>query len=137
MMKQVGLNVDYLALDWGTMLTRRNRKDGADQGGWSAFVTSWAGTDWLNPAGHIALRGNGEAGYAGWSTSPRTEELRDAWFRAPDEAAQKAICEDIQKQALIDVPYYPLGQYIQPTAFRTSITGVLDGIPSFWNVRPA
>ena len=137
MLKQAGFNVDYLALDWGTMLTRRNRKDAAEQGGWNAFVTSWAGTDWLNPAGHIALRGNGEAGYAGWSTSPRTEELRDAWFQAPDEAAQKAICTEIQKQCLVDVPFYPLGQYIQPTAYRKSITGVLNGFPTFWNVRPA
>lgn len=137
MLKRVGINVDYMALDWGTMLTRRNRKDSAEQGGWNAFVTSWAGTDWLNPAGHIALRGNGEAGYAGWSTSQRTEELRDAWFKAPDEAAQKAICEEIQKQSLVDVPFYPLGQYIQPTAFRNNITGILDGIPVFWNVRPA
>ena len=137
MLTTAGMNVDYMALDWGTMLTRRNRKDSVEQGGWSAFVTSWAGTDWMNPAGHIALRGNGEAGYAGWSTSPRTEELREAWFRAADQAAQKAICAEIQQQCMIDVPFYPLGQYIQPTAFRNSITGVLGGIPVFWNVRPA
>jgi peptide/nickel transport system substrate-binding protein len=137
MFQQAGLNVDYMALDWGTMLTRRNRKDSAEAGGWSAFVTSWAGMDWLNPAGHIALRGNGEAAYAGWSSSPRLEELRTAWFRAPDEAAQKAICVDMQKQAMIDVPYYPLGQYVQPTAYRKSITGIGGAIPTFWNVRPA
>ncbi|UFN50852.1 ABC transporter substrate-binding protein [Roseomonas sp. OT10] len=137
MLKQAGMNVDYLALDWGTMLTRRNRKDAAEAGGWNAFVTSWAGTDWLNPAVHIALRGTGEAGYAGWSSSPRTEALRDAWFTAPDLAAQQAICRDIQATAFEEVPFYPLGKYIQPTAYRTSITGVLKGIPMFWNVRPA
>jgi peptide/nickel transport system substrate-binding protein len=38
---------------------------------------------------------------------------------------------------MIDVPYYPLGQHFQPTAFRKSITGVLNGFPMFWNVRPA
>lgn len=35
------------------------------------------------------------------------------------------------------MPFYPLGKYIQPTAYRTSITGVLKGIPMFWNVKPA
>ncbi len=137
MFKQVGMNVEIYAVEFNAMLQRRNRKGPVADGGWSAFVTNWAGTDWLNPAGHIALRGNGEAGYAGWASMPRVEALRDAWFRAPDEAAQQATCRDIQLQAMQDVPYYPLGQYLQPTAYRSSITGVLDGFATFWNVRPA
>jgi peptide/nickel transport system substrate-binding protein len=119
------------------MLQRRNRKGPVSEGGWSAFVTNWAGTDWLNPAGHIALRGNGEAGYAGWADMPRVEALRDAWFQAPDLTAQQAICREIQQEAMREVPYYPLGQYMQPTAYRSSITGVLDGFSTFWNVRRA
>lgn len=137
MFKQVGMNVDVYAVEFNAMLQRRNRKGPVSEGGWSAFVTNWAGTDWLNPAGHIALRGNGEAGYAGWASMPRVEQLRGEWFRAPDEAAQKAICRDIQLEAMREVPYYPLGQYLQPTAYRRSITGVLDGFATFWNVRPA
>ena len=31
----------------------------------------------------------------------------------------------------------PLGQFIQPTAYRGSVTGVLNGFATFWNVRPA
>ena len=137
MFRQVGMKVETYAVEFNAMLQRRNRKGPVSEGGWSAFVTNWGGTDWLNPAGHIALRGNGEAGYAGWATMPRIEELRDAWFRAPDEAAQEAICRDIQLDAMQQVPFYPLGQYLQPTAYRTSITGVLPGFATFWNVRPA
>jgi peptide/nickel transport system substrate-binding protein len=137
MFKQAGMNVEVYAVEFNAMLQRRNRKGPVADGGWSAFVTNWAGTDWLNPAGHIALRGNGEAGYAGWYAGPKIEAMRDAWFRAPDEAAQKAICRDIQLEAMQDVPYYPTGQYLQPTAYRSSITGVLDGFATFWNVRPA
>jgi peptide/nickel transport system substrate-binding protein len=137
MLKQAGMNVEVYAVEFNAMLQRRNRKGPVSEGGWSAFVTNWAGADWLNPAGHIALRGNGEAGYAGWATMPRIEELREAWFRAPDEAAQKAICRDIQLEAMREVPYYPLGQYMQPTAHRADITGVLDGFATFWNVRRA
>jgi len=40
-------------------------------------------------------------------------------------------------QAMRDVPYYPLGQYQTPTAWRTEITGVLNGFATFWNLRPA
>ncbi|EFH12782.1 ABC transporter substrate-binding protein [Pseudoroseomonas cervicalis] len=136
MMRRAGMNVDYLATDWGTLLARRNRKDPPEQGGWSAFVSSWAGADWLNPAVHLALRGNGVA-YPGWSQSPRTEALRQQWFEAPDLAAQQAICREIQKVSLEEVPYYPLGNYIQPTAHRTSVTGLLGGFATFWNIRPS
>jgi peptide/nickel transport system substrate-binding protein len=135
MLKKAGMTVEVYAVEFNAMLQRRNRKGPVSEGGWSAFVTNWAGADWLNPAGHIALRGNGDAGYAGWATIPRIEELREAWFQAPDEAAQQAICRDIQLEAMREVPFYPLGQYMQPTAFRSDIRGVVDGFPTFWNVR--
>jgi hypothetical protein len=31
----------------------------------------------------------------------------------------------------------PIGLYKQPTAYRSSITGILDGTAVFWNVRPS
>jgi peptide/nickel transport system substrate-binding protein len=133
--KRVGMNVEVYAVEFNSMLQRRNRKGPVADGGWSAFVTNWSGSDWLSPAGHIALRGNGEAGYAGWATMPRIETLRDEWFRAPDEAAQKTICQDIQREAMGEVPYYPIGQYLQPTAFRSNLSGIQDGFATFWNVR--
>ena len=35
-----------------------------------------------------------------------------------------------------DVPFYPLGQFAQKTAYR-GISGVLKGFAVFWSVRPA
>ena len=64
--------------------------------------------------------------------------MRERWLAAPDEAARKAICRDIQVQAFEDVPFYPLGAYRQPTAYRPGmVTGLQEGFPTFWNVRPA
>ena len=136
-MSRIGMNVDYVATDWGTMLQRRNKKEPTGQGGWSSFITGWAGTDHLNPAGHIAMRGNGDSpsSWPGWCVSPRIEELRNAWFDAPDLPAQQAICADIQRQCMTDVPYFPLGQYTQLTAYRNSLTGILNGFATFWNVQ--
>jgi peptide/nickel transport system substrate-binding protein len=37
--------------------------------------------------------------------------------------------------AFEDVPYYPLGLYYNPTAFRSDLTGIVRGGPFFWNVR--
>ncbi len=136
-LQKAGMNVEYQALDWGTVLKRRTSKDPVEKGGWSVFFTAWAGTDMLNPAGHISLRGDGEAGWFGWPSSPKIEALRNAWFDAPDVATQKALCEDIQRQVFIDVPYVPLGQYLQATAYRDSLVGVNNGFAMFWNVRRA
>jgi len=133
--KQAGLNVDYVATDWGSVVQRRAKKDPVEQGGWSAFCTAWAGTDHLNPAGHLSLRTNGDAAWFGWPKDEKIEALRDAWFTAPDVAAQAKICADIQREAFSNVPYIPMGQYLQPTAYRSSLEGVLQGFALFWNVK--
>jgi peptide/nickel transport system substrate-binding protein len=56
---------------------------------------------------------------------------------ASGTAAQRKICEDIQLQCIADVPSVPLGQFVQTTAYRSSLTGILPGFPTFWIVRPA
>jgi peptide/nickel transport system substrate-binding protein len=134
MLKKIGINVDFQAVDWATVIQRRTKMDPVDQGGWSIFQTSWGGVDQFNPAVHVFLRGNGKDGLFGWPVSPRIEELRAAWFKAPDLAAQKKICEQLQLQAFEDVPYIPLGQALGPTAYRADMKGVLTGLPLFWNI---
>jgi peptide/nickel transport system substrate-binding protein len=67
----------------------------------------------------------------GWFGWPTLEELREAWFNAPDPAAQKQIGADVQQQAFDDVPFYPLGMIQQTTAFRPDITGVPEGFVIF------
>ncbi|HLJ05145.1 MAG TPA: ABC transporter substrate-binding protein [Acetobacteraceae bacterium] len=134
---RLGMNVDAQAMDWATLVQRRAKMDPVDKGGWSIFHTSWSGLDQINPAGHIFLRANGKAASPGWPTSAKLEELRDAWFKAPDLAAQKSLANQIQLQAFQDVPYIPLGQYFQPTAYQANLTGMLTGNPMFWNLKRA
>ena len=54
---------------------------------------------------------------------------------AADVAAQRRLCVEIQKQFWVDVPHVPVGQYYQPTAFRSDLTGMQDGFAMFWNIR--
>jgi peptide/nickel transport system substrate-binding protein len=135
MLKQAGINVDVQTTDWGSVIQRRTSKAPVDKGGWSVFFTSFFGIDQFTPATHLGLRGNGEAGWFGWCTSPKLEQLRDAWFQAPDMAAQKAIAVQIQEQAFQDVPYLPTGEYYQRTIYRKTLSGVLKGLPLMWNVK--
>lgn len=135
--KKVGLNVDYVATDWTTLVQRRNKTEPAEQGGWNIFCIYDNGANEMDPASHLLLRGNGKEAQFGWPTMPKIEKLRDAWFEAKTQAEQKKICEQIQLQAFEDVPYIPLGQSIPPTAYRNTLSGILNGHPFFWNVRRA
>jgi peptide/nickel transport system substrate-binding protein len=135
MLQKVGMNVDLQVTDWGSVVQRRASRKPPDQGGWSVFFTSFGGIDQFTPAGHLGLRGNGTNGWFGWPTEPKLEELRAAWFAAADLSAQKKIGEAIQAEAFETVPYLPIGEYFQPTAHSKAITGVLKGMPLFWNMR--
>jgi len=65
------------------------------------------------------------------------EGLIDKFVRATSVEDQKKIAVDIQKHAMEQVTYVPLGQYEAPSVWRTSLKGVLDGpaTPIFWNIE--
>jgi peptide/nickel transport system substrate-binding protein len=135
--RRVGMNVDLQTSDWGTVVQRRANRKPPDQGGWNVFFTYLNGTNDLDPASQLGIRGNGDKAWFGWPTAPDLEALRDAWFDAPDVSAQKKICEEIQLRFWQDVPYIPLGVFYQPTAYDKSLQGVRMGFPQFYNVRRA
>jgi peptide/nickel transport system substrate-binding protein len=135
MFRKAGMNVEFVATDWGTVVQRRASREAPERGGWSVFFTFWAGVDMFNPGVHQSLRGHGQQAWFGWPTIPRIEELRAQWFEATDLEAQKRIAREIQLMAFEEVPYLPLGQYFQATAYRRGLTGVLKGLPLFWNVQ--
>ena len=136
LLRRIGFAVDYVAIDWNSMLQRLANTEPADRGGWSVFHTYWSGLDQMNPGVHAFLRGAGRASPSrGAPVSPRIEELRDAWLRAPDEAEQRRIAAEMQRQAFIDLPYIPLGQQLPRTAHRREITDMLTGYAIFWNLR--
>lgn len=134
--KRLGLNVEYTSMDWGTLVQRRTSKEPVEKGGWSAFATTYEGLTVADPATHIPLRGNGAGGWFGWPTSPRLEALRDRWFDAPDETAQKRIAREMQAIVFEEVPFLPLGQLFYPTAYRDTLQDIVPAnMPIFWNVR--
>jgi peptide/nickel transport system substrate-binding protein len=133
--RRVGLNVDYVSTDWGTVISRRASKEPVAKGGWSTFVTTADGLGLANPIGNNMIRGSGQNAWFGWPTSPRLVALREAWLDAPDLAAQRKIAEDIQRVVWDEVPYIPVGQWSLPIAYRTNVTGILRSpYPTFWNV---
>jgi peptide/nickel transport system substrate-binding protein len=134
--QNIGLTVDFQPMDWGSVITRRTSQSPADKGGWSAFITALDGVTVSNPGGDFALRGSGKKAWFGWPTDEQLETLRDAWFDAPNLQSQKAIAEQIQRRGLETLPYIPLGQFFQPTAYRSDIKGIVKAMyPLFWGVQ--
>ena len=134
MLREAGMNLEYQAVDWGTILRRRENRGPLDKGGWSAVFTTLSGLDMSNPAGH-SYRGTGEKAWFGWPTAPALETLRNAWLDATDEATRSKLGADIQRQWFVDVPHIPIGQWFQPVAYRDDLEGMVDGFPIFWNVK--
>jgi peptide/nickel transport system substrate-binding protein len=134
LLKQIGFNVDAQVTDWGTVQQRRGSKAPIDKGGWSIFYTLQTSTQNITPAAAVSLRSDGK-GWYGWPTDPAMEALREAWFDAPDLAAQQAICRDMQLAFWRNPSYAPLGMFFQPTAYHTSLTGIREGLAQFYGVR--
>ena len=133
---QVGLNVEFVTTDWGTLVARRASQEPVANGGWSAFCTSAQGAQLANPIANNMIRGLGRGGWFGWPDSPTLRRLRDAWLDAPDMAAQKTIAADIQRTVFDEVPYIPTGQWFTPSAWRNTLSGIVSGSsPMFWNVK--
>lgn len=135
LLTRLGMNVDFQAEDWGTTVQRRTSRKSPEQGGWNLFFTYLNGTNNYDPAGQLGIRGNGDKAWFGWPDMPKLEELRDAWFTAPDLAAQRHICEEIQRDVWQEVPFIPLGCTYFPVAFRKGLTGMRSGFVQFYDVH--
>ena len=135
MLRQIGMNVDVIATDWGTTVQRSVKRDPVDQGGWHMFAAFSGGYDMSNPGCHQLMRGNGPGAYNGWPTLPKLEALRDEWLASPDPYNAHDLARRLQAQALDDVPYLPLGSYYQPVAYRANLTGVPKGLVQFTGIK--
>lgn len=137
-MKQMGLNVDLQETDWGTVVQRRSSMEPLEKGGWSAFHTFSSSVAVSTPATHPLTNGRGPKGWFGWWDNAEARELTAQWVNASDTAAQMKAAKALSHVAMTDVATVPVGQWYGKTAFRRSITGVLQGISPYpWNVRPA
>lgn len=135
LVRRLGMNADIVLTDWGTTLQRRNSREPVERGGWSMLFTAFSSFDFVDPAAHFPLRGNGTGAWPGWPTIPRLEELRDAWFVAPNLAAQQAIAREMQTVAMDEVPYIPVGSYLSITAHRRNLADRVAGLALFWGIR--
>jgi peptide/nickel transport system substrate-binding protein len=113
---------------------RRAQKNPPDKGGWHIYHTSVYGVDCVGPT-YTFLRADGTISVNGWAKSAAVEAETAAWFDATTIEGEKAAVGRLNKAALEDVVYAPLGWYLRYYAWRRSLTGVSQGpLPFFWGV---
>jgi peptide/nickel transport system substrate-binding protein len=138
LLREAGFKVDLQATDWQTVVSRRASQKPPKEGGWNMFFTNFISADAASPMASVAIGGKGRnGGWFGWAEDARIEQLKDAFVRSSSPEEQKKIAADIQKEVYDQVILVPLGQFLQPSAWRKSLSGVLGGpaTPVFWNIE--
>jgi peptide/nickel transport system substrate-binding protein len=137
LLRRLGMNVDFAAVDWGTVIAWRARKSPPGQGGWQIFVISNFGVDFIDPTNKL-LRSKGELAQNGWSTSASIEAEIEAWYAATSIDEEKLIARRLNKAAFDHAVYAPLGMCLRHFAYRKDLAGVAQGpLPFPWGVSKA
>ena len=135
LLRRLGMNVDYVATDWGTVGQRRALKNPPNQGGWSMFHTWHAGADAINPVLYNAVRANGDGAWFGWPDVPAVEAEVPNWLAASNLAEERAAIGRLNRAAVDNVVYAPTGFFLGYQAWRRNVSGIVKGpIPFAWGV---
>src|SRR5258708_1192467 len=138
LLKRLGMNVDFVATDWGTVGARRAVKTPPGQGGWHVFHTWHSGADCVNPAVAIGVRASGDKAWFGWPDAPEVEAQVAAWYEATTLEEEKSAIRRLNKAALEAVVYAPTGFFLEYQAWRRNVSGIVKGpLPFFWGVGKA
>jgi peptide/nickel transport system substrate-binding protein len=134
LLMRLGVNVDFTAIDWGTVVARRAQKTPPSHGGWHLYTTNLAGVECVDPTNKF-IRADGTLAVSGWPNSPAVEAEAAAWFDATMREDEQAAARRLNKAALDYVVCAPLGFYLRHYAWRKSVMGVSQGpLPFFWGV---
>ena len=136
-LREVGFNVEDVNTDWGGLLARRAKQDAPEAGGWSVVHTWGFGFELGSAISNYGLTtACDRSGWPGWPCDEEMTKLRDAWAKEGDITKRKAIGEAIQKRAVEQAYFIPLGTFFQPMAYKKSLQGIVEvAIPVFWNVE--
>ncbi|MCW3477480.1 ABC transporter substrate-binding protein [Limobrevibacterium gyesilva] len=139
LLQKIGFKVDLQLSDWGSVATRRQKKDAPAQGGWNLFHTSANGAQLSSPlTSPSTITTCDGKNFYGWPCDQPEEDMRLRYIREPDPATRMALLQDMHRRLWEVVPYIPLGQFIQPFLWRSNISGVLkSNVLAFWNISKA
>ncbi len=137
-MQGAGLNIDAQSLDFGSLVTRRTRKDAPDKGGWNIYVTAIGQPDLDTPITNNNLVGGCANVVPGLVCDEGIQKMTATWLTETRPAERRKLVENIQRRAYEVVSYVPLGQFIPVIGIRKDVknTQVMEqtGIPAMWGL---
>jgi peptide/nickel transport system substrate-binding protein len=129
-LRRAGFKVEVQAMDWQTLVSRRQKKSG-----WSVFLTTFNGLDMANPVLDPAMNASCGEAWPGWPCDQKLEALRSEFLQAGTDDDKKRIAAMAQARALEIGTHAPLGEYFQPVAARDDVTGYLNApVYLYWNL---
>ena len=132
------LKLDVQAMDWGTVVSRRAKKEAPAQGGWNIFITGTTVLNSANPVTHVAIGMGCDKAWFGWPCDKQFEDLRRDWAFAHDTATRKKLAVALSRRAYDQVPYVSFAQWRNPVAYRSDkLSGVITmpSVPPMWNIE--
>jgi len=108
LLKRLGMKVDLVAVDSGTVFARMPQKSPPAEGGWNMFLVWGNGATNISPA-QLLIRANGDGAWFGWPNSLQVETEVAAWYDAKTLDEEKASVRRLNKAALDNAIYAPSG----------------------------
>ena len=137
-LQAAGLNIDAQVLDFGSLVTRRTRKDAPEKGGWNIYVTAIGQPDLDTPIANNNLVGGCANVVPGLVCDERIQSMAATWLTESRPAERRKLVEAIQRRAYEVVSYVPLGQFVPVIGVRRDVknTQVLEqtGLPAMWGL---
>jgi peptide/nickel transport system substrate-binding protein len=134
LLKRLDMKVDFAAVDWGTVVARIPQKSPPAQGGWHISHVYTSGAESIDPTLGV-FRASGDLPGNGWANIPQVEAEDAASYDAKTLDDEKAIVRRLNKAALDNAIYAPLGLFLQQQAWRKNVSGIVQApLPLFWGV---
>jgi peptide/nickel transport system substrate-binding protein len=139
LLTEAGFTVNHQVMDWATLVQRRASKEApsASRAGWSLFPAWGTGPTMSNPFMNTTAPTPCDGrNYFGWPCDERLEAIRKEYLTAVSPEQRRDVNERFHRRFFEVVPYVPVGQVLQPTAYRRELKGVLPDIRlSLWNIE--
>lgn len=132
-LKQIGMNVNVVDMDWASMTKRRANRDSVAKGGWNMFHTWWIAADLSDPMA-IAFSGNRSNGWYGWPADSKLEQYRTAFAATNSRQERKKIAAKVQERLLAIGAIGILGQFFEPVAYSSKVKGITTPVQFYWSM---
>ena len=124
MLEEIGLNVEVLGVDWGTVVDRRTDPDE-----YEIFNTGFGFGPEPTTVAFIP------ADWPGWWDSEAKDDALQAVMEETEQEAREDLWDDFQQVFYDEVPVIKVGDFFALTIFRSELHGGLVAQePRFWNV---